>query len=264
MSLTWQNSSHQNSAGLHQLPVQHHDVTCSCIFTPSPSSRPCPRDWGGEWVTGQASAASGEGDFPSLCVRAQFTGADDQHPRGVHAVQSHLRVQTEPRDQVLQVSPRLLPPLEEKRVQRENKWNSETVHWTVQSLLLMWTNVHLDFLVSYRNAAAKQWLKWTSYQGAAGGRRECWDPRSLETSLKRSSVMLCRAAVSLRHNVQRNTNLQEDLVSHAVKELNVLRWILKGPRESRMNVETKKTLTPPTETKWWKQNQQILQVSKAG
>lgn len=64
---------------------------------------------GGERSQG---SGSGEGHLPSLCVRAQFTGADDQHPRGVHPVQSHLRVQTEPRDQVLQVCPGLLPPLE--------------------------------------------------------------------------------------------------------------------------------------------------------
>lgn len=89
-------------------------------------------------MTGQASGsersqrqASGEGDFPSLCVRAQFTGADDQHPRGVHPVQSHLRVQTEPRDQVLQVSPRLLPPLEEKTDQKRTYETVETVLCTV-------------------------------------------------------------------------------------------------------------------------------------
>lgn len=57
---------------------------------------------------------SGERDLPSLCVRAQFTGADDQHARRVHPIQSHLRVQAEPGDQVLQVGPRFLPALEAK------------------------------------------------------------------------------------------------------------------------------------------------------
>lgn len=69
----------------------------------------------GQVVGGERSRGgrgSGEGHLPSLCVRAQFTGADDQHPGRVHPVQSHLRVQAEPGHQVLQVSPRLLPPLE--------------------------------------------------------------------------------------------------------------------------------------------------------
>lgn len=57
---------------------------------------------------------SGERDFPSLCVCTQFTGTDDQHARGVHPIESHLRIEAEPRDQVLQVGPWLLPPLEAK------------------------------------------------------------------------------------------------------------------------------------------------------
>lgn len=57
---------------------------------------------------------SGEGHLPSLCVGAQFTRADDQHSGRVHPVQSHLRVQAEARHDVLQVSPGLLPPLEER------------------------------------------------------------------------------------------------------------------------------------------------------
>lgn len=62
----------------------------------------------------ETGLGSGERDLPSLCVRAQFTGADDQHAGGVHPIQGHLRVQAEPGDQVLQVGPRFLPTLEAK------------------------------------------------------------------------------------------------------------------------------------------------------
>lgn len=65
-------------------------------------------------ATGRSGLGSGERDLPSLCVRTQFTGADDQHARRVHPIQSHLRVQAEPGDQVLQVGPRFLPTLEAK------------------------------------------------------------------------------------------------------------------------------------------------------
>lgn len=109
-----------------QLPsLQLLDVTGSCIFTLS-EQLSLPRSLRLWWVTGQVSLGgersrgrgSGEGDLPPLCVRAQFTRADDQHPRGVHPIQSHLRVQTEPRDEVLQVCPRLLPPLGARTRQR--------------------------------------------------------------------------------------------------------------------------------------------------
>lgn len=63
---------------------------------------------------GGGGQGSGERDLPSLCVRAEFTGADDQHSGRVHPVQSHLRVQTEAGHQVLQVSAGLLPTLREK------------------------------------------------------------------------------------------------------------------------------------------------------
>lgn len=66
-------------------------------------------------ASGGSGLGSGERDLPSLCVGAQFTGADDQHARRVHPVQSHLRVQAEAGDQVLQVGPRFLPTLEVKR-----------------------------------------------------------------------------------------------------------------------------------------------------
>lgn len=59
----------------------------------------------------QSGPRSGEGNFPSLCVRAQFTWADHQHPGRLHPVQSHLRVQAEPGHDVFQVSSGLLPSL---------------------------------------------------------------------------------------------------------------------------------------------------------
>lgn len=70
---------------------------------------------------GGRGQGSGERDLPSLCVRAEFTGADDQHPGRVHPVQSHLRVQTEAGHQVLQVSAGLLPTLREKRKRLKDK-----------------------------------------------------------------------------------------------------------------------------------------------
>lgn len=80
--------------------------------SPSESSTCSPPEQRGGPGEGSPGLGSGERHLPSLCVRAQFAGADDQHARRVHPIQSHLRVQAEPGHLVLQVGPRLLPTLE--------------------------------------------------------------------------------------------------------------------------------------------------------
>lgn len=69
---------------------------------------------------------SREWHLPSLCVGGEFTGADDQHSRWVQAVQSHLRVKAEPGHQVLQVGPRLLPPLPVRPEHTSKQTDSQT------------------------------------------------------------------------------------------------------------------------------------------
>lgn len=78
------------------------------------------------WRPQVGPAWSGERDLPPLCVRAQFTWADDQHARRVHSVQSHLWVQAEPGDQVLQVGPWFLPTLETRQ---RRDWSTALLRW---------------------------------------------------------------------------------------------------------------------------------------
>lgn len=78
------------------------------------------------WRPQVGPAWSGERDLPPLCVRAQFTWADDQHARRVHSVQSHLWVQAEAGDQVLQVGPWLLPTLQ---TSKRRDWSTALLRW---------------------------------------------------------------------------------------------------------------------------------------
>lgn len=84
---------------------------------------------------------SRERHLPSLSVSWQLARADHQHFTALNAVQSHLAVHAETRCQVLQVSARFLPTL-------QNTGDMNTHQYTYTSLLgNIWTGTYRNFYI---------------------------------------------------------------------------------------------------------------------